>query len=59
MCFNTICHLDAPVGAFYIVESGGELRMEAGFAINESERKNISSGEGVAGQVTASERKCL
>lgn len=53
-------HLGAPVGAFYLAETDGRLRLEAGFALHEGERnKTIAPGQGIAGQVARQRKEML
>lgn len=45
-------HMEAPVGALYIMGADGKLRIEAGYALNEMQRKRVfGPGENIAGQV--------
>lgn len=53
-------HLEAPVGAFYLVGSDGKLRIEAGYALNETQRKRVfAPGDNIAGQVAVSGKEMI
>lgn len=53
-------HLEAPIGAFYVIGNDGKLHLESGYALsNNNKKQSIALGEGLAGQAAFSRKEII
>lgn len=53
-------HLEAPIGAFYLLGNDGKLHLESGYALSKNNKKqSIALGEGLAGQAAFSKKEIV